>query len=113
MKKVYEIREYSQELRVDKYDIKDLYAGMTFMEDFSNKDYEVVKTFDNLDDAIKEFEKYESKFVLGRNFQSPHIFTEYTIDEVLYDDEGEWIDDEYVKISELHLEYKQLLNRPY
>lgn len=113
MKKIYEIREYSQELRVDKYDIKDVYAGMTFMGDFSNKDYEVVKIFDSLDDAIKEFEKYESDFVLGTGFRNPHIFTEYTIDEVLYDDEGEWIDDEYVKISELHFEEIQILNRPY
>lgn len=81
------------ELKKNTVEVKpnDLKEGCAAVDDM-NADPEIIKSFDNKEEALEELKKYKTEV---HKFPSPigsmYSVTEYYIQEVEYDEDGDWI----------------------
>lgn len=84
---LYEIREYKQQVYDKNFKWWEIDQGYTMNCDvFSNVDYEVIKTFESKDQALKEFKKYKSTVsgIIQSNTFNLREITEYEFAKVKY-----------------------------
>ncbi len=81
------------ELKKNTVEVKenDLKEGCAAVDDM-NADPEIIKSFDSKEEALEELKKYKTEV---HKFPSPigsmYSVTEYYIQEVKYDEDGDWI----------------------
>lgn len=80
-------------------EVKNYYEGCTVDRDDINP--EVIKTFDNKDEALKELQNYNTSVTEFRNY---YLVEEYYVEEQIQDEDGEFVDGgdiwEYSKVKE-------------
>lgn len=69
----------------------EIVEGCTLNSD--NQYPEIIKSFDNKDDAIEELKNYKSEIVeMNGNFGKYFVVTEYYVEESFYDEDGDFIE---------------------
>lgn len=80
-------------------EVKNYYEGCT--TDRNDTTPEVIKTFDNKDEALEDLKNYKTSVT---DFRSYYLVEEYYVEEQIQDEDGEFIDGgdiwEYSKLEE-------------
>lgn len=98
----WEIVEYRQEIISSGFgfDIEDIVQGYTVSDRFSNHDYELIESFDNEEEARKEFNNYEmelTSWISWRANMKIRYITEYELQHNFYEKDDE--DDELILVD--------------
>ena len=81
----FELKKNTREVK----HLKDIYKGCTFCQ---NEYFpEIIKPYDNKEDAMKALESYETEIQrLSNGAGTFYQVTEYYVEENVYDEDGEW-----------------------